>query len=171
MKGDLTQLSAVQAAGAMRAAQLSSEALVEAYLAQIEQTDETIRAWVWLDNDYALEQAREADRIRRAGRATGALHGVPVGLKDIVDTTDMPTQRGTPIFSNRQADADARSKPEYLDTWAAAYAANGDFRRAISLQEEAVALASQDEYAGVRDVLEEHLEAFQKGETITETAP
>ena len=108
MKGDLTQLSAVQAAGAIRAAQLSSEALVEAYLARIEQTDETVRAWVWLDKDYALEQAREADRIRRAGRATGALHGVPVGLKDIVDTTDMPTQRGTPIFSNRQADADAR---------------------------------------------------------------
>ncbi|MEP2027153.1 MAG: amidase [Paracoccaceae bacterium] len=108
MKGDLTQLSAVQAAGAMRAAQLSSVALVEAYLARIEQTDEAIRAWVWLNKDYALEQAREADRIRRAGRAIGALHGVPVGLKDIVDTADIPTERGTTIFADRQPDADAR---------------------------------------------------------------
>ena len=70
-----------------------------------------------------------------------------------------------------EGNADARSKPEYLDTWAAAYAANGDFGRAISLQEEAVEVASEEQYAAVRDVLAEHLEAFQRGETITEKAP
>ena len=70
-----------------------------------------------------------------------------------------------------QEDSDARSKPEYLDTWAAAYAANGEFGRAIELQEEALEAASADQYASVRDVLEAHLEAFQKGETITEKAP
>jgi hypothetical protein len=70
-----------------------------------------------------------------------------------------------------QGDSGARSKPEYLDTWAAAYAANGDFPRAIALQEEAVAAAAADQYAGVREVLSTHLEAFRNKETITEKAP
>ena len=85
-----------------------SEALVSACLARIAETEDTIRAWAHLDADAALQQAREADRVRRAGRATGALHGVPVGLKDIVDTVDMPTERGTPIYKGRMAHEDAR---------------------------------------------------------------
>ena len=68
-------------------------------------------------------------------------------------------------------DADARSKPEYLDTWAAAHAANGNFDRAISLQELALEVAQADQYAAVREVLEEHLEIFKSGELITEKAP
>lgn len=108
IKGDLTKLSAVQAADAIRAGQLTSEALVKACLARIEETEATVRAWAWIDPEAAQQQAREADTLRRRGRATGALHGVPVGLKDIVDTVDMPTQRGTKIFAGRQAHADAR---------------------------------------------------------------
>ena len=108
MKGDLTLLSAVQAVESMTAGRLTSEALVSAYLTRIDATENTVRAWVGLDKDHALAQAREADRIRRAGRATGALHGVPVGLKDIVDTVDMPTQRGSQVFADRRAHTDAR---------------------------------------------------------------
>ena len=107
MKGDLTLLSAVDAAESIRAGRLSSEALTSACLARIEETDEAIKAWAYLDSDQALEQAREMDRIRKSGRATGALHGVPVGLKDIIDTCDMPTGRGSPIFNGRQPDTDA----------------------------------------------------------------
>ncbi len=107
-KIDLTLVSAVDAAEAIRAGRLSSEALVTACLERIEATDEVIRAWVWLDRDAALDQAREMDRVRRAGHATGALHGVPVGLKDIIDTTDMPTTRGSAIFAGRQPDRAAR---------------------------------------------------------------
>lgn len=108
MKGDLTLLSACEAAGLIREGRLLSEELVTQYLDRIEATDATIRAWAWIDRDHALTQAREADRIRKAGHATGALHGVPVGLKDIVDTADMPTQRGTEIFKDRMAHGDAR---------------------------------------------------------------
>jgi Asp-tRNA(Asn)/Glu-tRNA(Gln) amidotransferase A subunit family amidase len=104
----MTTLSAVRAADAIRDGHMTSEALVKACLARIDETEETVRAWAWIDPEAALEQAREADSLRRAGRATGALHGVPVGLKDIVDTADMPTQRGTKIFAGRQAHADAR---------------------------------------------------------------
>ena len=70
-----------------------------------------------------------------------------------------------------RSDDDARSKPEYLDTWAAAHAANGDFGRAISVQEEAVEAARAEEYEDVRAVIEQHLDEFKNGRTITETAP
>lgn len=107
MKGDLTLLSAVDAAESIRAGRLSSEQLTTACLTRIEQTDDTIKAWAHVDRDFALAQAREADRIRKAGHATGALHGVPVGLKDIIDTLVLPTTRGSVIFEGRQPDADA----------------------------------------------------------------
>ena len=108
MKHDLTLLSAVQAAEAIREGRLTSEALTEACLARIEESDGTIRAWAHLDPDYAREQAREMDRVRKAGHATGALHGVPVGLKDIVDTCALPTECGSPVFTGRRPDQDAR---------------------------------------------------------------
>ncbi len=107
MAGDLTTLSAVDAAQAIRDGRLSSEALVQACLDKIAATDGTIRAWAFLDPDLALVQAREMDRIRKAGRATGALHGVPVGLKDIIDTSFMPTECGTPVFAGRRVETDA----------------------------------------------------------------
>jgi hypothetical protein len=68
-------------------------------------------------------------------------------------------------------DEDARSKPEYLDTWAAAHAANGDFGRAISIQEEAVEAAKAEQYESVREIIEQHLDEFKNGRTITEPAP
>jgi Asp-tRNA(Asn)/Glu-tRNA(Gln) amidotransferase A subunit family amidase len=82
--------------------------LVTSCLARIKDTDGAIKAWVFLDADAALAQAAECDRIRKAGLATGPLHGIPVGLKDIIDTAKMPTQRGTPIFAGRQTDHVAR---------------------------------------------------------------
>ncbi len=102
---DLHLLTALQAVEAICAGRLSSEELVEACLAQI--GDDPIKAWAHLDPDLALVQAREMDRIRKAGRATGALHGVPVGLKDIVDTKFLPTERGSPIFVGRKPAHDA----------------------------------------------------------------
>ena len=108
MNGDLYKLPAVDAAAAIASGRLSSVDLVQSCLDQIARTDGTIKAWAFLDPDLALVQAREMDRIRKAGRATGALHGVPVGLKDIIDTSFMPTECGTPVFAGRRADADAR---------------------------------------------------------------
>ncbi|WP_171239545.1 amidase [Ruegeria sp. HKCCA5491] len=107
-KHDLSLFSAVQSAEGIRDGRFSSEALVEDCLKRIEETDSVLRAWAYLDAGLALDQARELDRIRKAGRATGPLHGVPVALKDIVDTKDLPTQRGTPIFEGRQPETDAR---------------------------------------------------------------
>lgn len=102
---DLHLLTAGQAVEAITAGRLSSEAYVEACLKTI--GDDSLHVWAFLDADQALSQAREADRIRKSGRATGALHGVPVGLKDIVDTRGMPTERGSGAFAGRQPGSDA----------------------------------------------------------------
>lgn len=67
--------------------------------------------------------------------------------------------------------AAARERPEYLDTWAATYAATGDFERAVAVQREAVDVAEEADYADVLDILRDHLEAFRAGETISETVP
>ncbi len=92
----------------MQAGRLSSVELVQSCLDRIKVTDDAIKAWTFLDEGAALAQAAECDRQRKAGMALGPLHGIPVGLKDIIDTAKMPTQRGTPIFEGRTTDEVAR---------------------------------------------------------------
>jgi Asp-tRNA(Asn)/Glu-tRNA(Gln) amidotransferase A subunit family amidase len=101
-------LTATEAVQAIASGRLSSVDLVKSCLEQIADTDASIKAWAHLDPESALAQAGECDRIRKAGLGTGPLHGLPVGLKDVIDTRDMPTQRGTDIFKDRQPDKDAR---------------------------------------------------------------
>jgi Asp-tRNA(Asn)/Glu-tRNA(Gln) amidotransferase A subunit family amidase len=104
---DLTALSAVDLAAAIREGQQSSEEVVGAHLARIAEVDDQIEAWAFLDPDHARAQAKQADLARRAGRSVGPLHGVPVGVKDIIDTRDMPTENGTPLDGDRRPTRDA----------------------------------------------------------------
>lgn len=104
---DLADATALEAAAAIRDGQLLSERLVAACLERIDQTEPRVQAWAHIDPELALAQAREADGIRKAGRATGPLQGVPVGIKDIVDTRDWPTERGSTAFSGRRPEHDA----------------------------------------------------------------
>ncbi|WP_320178391.1 amidase [Roseovarius pacificus] len=99
--------SATAAATAIRNGTLSSESLVREYLARIAERDEPIQAWAHLDPERTLEQARAADRMVRDGKRLGALHGVPVAIKDIIDTKDMPTACGSPILEGRRPAEDA----------------------------------------------------------------
>jgi Asp-tRNA(Asn)/Glu-tRNA(Gln) amidotransferase A subunit family amidase len=103
----LSWLSATDAARAIRDGSISSEELVEACLARIREADEAVQAWTFLDPEHALQQARALDRQRSEGRALGALHGVPVGIKDIIDTDDMPTEDGTILHAGRMPGRDA----------------------------------------------------------------
>ena len=66
-----------------------------------------VQAWQFLDEAQALAQARARDRERSEGRALGPLHGVPVGVKDIIDTADMPTENGTVLHAGRRPARDA----------------------------------------------------------------
>jgi Asp-tRNA(Asn)/Glu-tRNA(Gln) amidotransferase A subunit family amidase len=107
---DLTRLDRLGAADAARAiagGAISSEQLVQACLERIREVEPAVQAWQFLDEAHALAQARARDLDRAAGRATGPLHGVPVGIKDIIDTTDMPTEDGTVLHAGRRPDRDA----------------------------------------------------------------
>jgi Asp-tRNA(Asn)/Glu-tRNA(Gln) amidotransferase A subunit family amidase len=107
---DLTNLhsiSATEAARLLRDGVISSEQFVEACLARIAEVDGQVQAWALLDPDYALQQARAADQRRLSGAPVGALHGVPVAIKDIFDTADMPTEYGSAIYAGRTPSRDA----------------------------------------------------------------
>lgn len=104
---DLNALSTVAAAALIGKGEITSEALVAACLARIAAREGEVRAWAYLDPEHALAQARTADAATRIGRGFGVLHGVPVAVKDIIDTADMPTECGTPVFKGRQPTTDA----------------------------------------------------------------
>jgi Asp-tRNA(Asn)/Glu-tRNA(Gln) amidotransferase A subunit family amidase len=101
------EMTAAAAAAAIRQEKLTSEQLVRSCLERIAQADRTVHAWAYLSPARALEQALEADRLQRSGAPLGPLHGVPVGIKDIFDTSDMPTENGTVLHAGRQPQEDA----------------------------------------------------------------
>ena len=100
-------MSASEAARLIRSGALTSEELVADCLVRIRETEPAVQAWTFLDGDYALAQARACDELQRSGRPTGPLHGVPVAIKDIIDTADMPTENGTALHRGRTPRVDA----------------------------------------------------------------
>jgi len=104
---DLHLLSASEAARLIRAGMIRSEELIEACLTRIREVDPEVQAWAFFDPDYALAQARAADQLRLSGAPIGPLHGVPVGIKDIFDTADMPTECGSVLYAGRTPSRDA----------------------------------------------------------------
>ncbi|HEV7616606.1 MAG TPA: amidase [Burkholderiaceae bacterium] len=96
-------LSAVEAAAAVVSKQITSVELVEACLARIDDREPAVEAWTCVDREGALHQARKCD----AEPARGPLHGVPVGIKDVIDTRDLPTEYGSRIFQGHRPQRDA----------------------------------------------------------------
>ncbi len=86
---------------------MSSEHLIQHYLDTIDQTDGDIKAWASIDRSNAIGQARSMDQLRKKGMPTGLLHGIPVGIKDIFDTFDYPTEMNCKAFANRRPDRDS----------------------------------------------------------------
>jgi Asp-tRNA(Asn)/Glu-tRNA(Gln) amidotransferase A subunit family amidase len=101
------QVTTMDLARAIRTGEITAEAVVRSSLDRIQQVENEVRAWTFLDSEYALEQARRADRDLREGHALGPLYGVPVGVKDIFDTADMPTENGTVLHAGRCPTEDA----------------------------------------------------------------
>jgi Asp-tRNA(Asn)/Glu-tRNA(Gln) amidotransferase A subunit family amidase len=96
------RLTASEAEARLSAGTLTAEGLVRDCLERA-QARADVKAWAWLDPEQALAQSRAVDR---AGRP-GLLKGVPVGVKDVIDTVDMPTQHGSPIYRGHRPFADA----------------------------------------------------------------
>ena len=87
---------------------ITSEELLQHHLKQIDETEASVRAWAHLDKEQVVAHANMLDEIRRRGEPLGALHGIPVGLKDIYDTVDYPTEFGSVIHAHRQPEKDCR---------------------------------------------------------------
>jgi len=100
---DLFRLSASEAAARIRDGKLTSEDLVRSCLDRIDAREPQVKAWVHLDRDFALAQARECDK----SASRGPLHGIPFAAKDIMDTADLPTEYGSPIYKGNRPRADA----------------------------------------------------------------
>ncbi|HJQ62655.1 MAG TPA: amidase, partial [Burkholderiales bacterium] len=103
----LNWLSASDAVRAIREGQISAVELAEACLARVRELESRVQAWTFLDPEHVLAQARALDEYRKAGNPLGPLHGVPVGIKDIIDTADMPTEDGTVLHAGRTPAQDA----------------------------------------------------------------
>ena len=99
----LHELAASEAAARIRSGEITSEALVAACLARIDAREADVGAWQHVAREQALAEARAADR----GPPRGALHGIPVGVKDMMNTFDMPTTLGSPIYATRRPSWDA----------------------------------------------------------------
>ena len=100
---DPHELSATEAAVRIDDGDLTSEALIESCIERITAREDDVRAWKYFDADAARAQAKALDR----GPRRGLLHGLPFGVKDIIDTATMPTGYGSPIYEGHQPAIDA----------------------------------------------------------------
>ncbi|OWT74392.1 MULTISPECIES: amidase [unclassified Achromobacter] len=99
----LNHLSAVEAARLLQRRELTAAQLLRACFARIEQREDTVHAWAALDKDAALAHAEALDN----GPIRGPLHGLPFGVKDLMDTSDLPTTYGSSIYKDHRPAADA----------------------------------------------------------------
>lgn len=99
----LNRLTATEIVAAIAAGRTTCEAVARACLERIAAREPAVRAWAHLDPDHVIAQARALDRAP----ARGPLHGVPFGVKDIIDTCDLPTEYGTPIHGGWRPARDA----------------------------------------------------------------
>lgn len=100
-------LSAREAAKAIRGGELTAAALMEACLYRIAAREPDVQAWSFLNPELALSRARLADAWQAAGLPLGLLHGLPVGIKDVFDTVDMPSEYGSAMLRGRRPAEDA----------------------------------------------------------------
>ena len=103
----LADLTALQARDEIARGAAKAVEMVAACLERIAEREPAVQAWAHLDPDHAMRQAEALDRHRATGRPIGPLHGVPVGVKDIIDTRDFPTENGTAFDAGRRPKADA----------------------------------------------------------------
>jgi aspartyl-tRNA(Asn)/glutamyl-tRNA(Gln) amidotransferase subunit A len=108
-RGDeLTRLSIVEASRRIAAREISPVELTRAYLERIETIDGRVNAYITVTAEQVLEQARVLERELVAGRSRGALHGIPIGLKDNIDTAGVLTTAGSAVYADRVPAEDAR---------------------------------------------------------------
>jgi Asp-tRNA(Asn)/Glu-tRNA(Gln) amidotransferase A subunit family amidase len=98
---------AAQVAEQLKAGRLTARQYALGLLTKVNQIEKQVQAWTWLQPEFLLSQADAADKAHREGAEPGPLHGVPVGVKDIIDTRELPTENGTVLHAGRQPQRDA----------------------------------------------------------------
>ncbi|KAL4746365.1 hypothetical protein BDW72DRAFT_207420 [Aspergillus terricola var. indicus] len=101
------RLRAAQALPLIKDNKLSVENYARSLLSRIESRDPTVQAWAYLNPEQVLEQARQLDKVPIDQR--GPLHGVPIGVKDVIYTKDMPTEHNSPLYKDSNVPVDAAS--------------------------------------------------------------
>ena len=102
-KSNLNELPAWRAAELLANRELSATDLMRACLDRVLERDAAVHAFAYLDPDAALAQARSLD----SGPIRGPLHGLPLGVKDLFDTAEMPTSYGSPVYAGHRPNSDA----------------------------------------------------------------
>jgi Asp-tRNA(Asn)/Glu-tRNA(Gln) amidotransferase A subunit family amidase len=103
----LVELTAAEAAGKIARGDISSEEYIRAVIRQVNSVEDKVQAFIHFDPEHALAQAKERDAHRANGNTLGPLHGLPVGIKDCIDTSDYPTENGSALFAGRRPHKDA----------------------------------------------------------------
>ena len=104
---DIFSLSINELVSKMKEGQISSIEVCKAYIERINRFEKDVKAWSFLDKKILLEKAEEADEYRKSGKPLGPLHGLPVAVKDIFGTIDMPTECGTVFRRKKSASQDS----------------------------------------------------------------
>ena len=99
---NIFQLTVSEIAEKIKKSDLNSVDLCKSYIEQIDKFEKDVKAWAHFDKKLLLEKAEEADNHRKSGKPLGPLHGMPVAIKDIIGTYDMPTECGT-VFRKKMS--------------------------------------------------------------------
>ncbi len=99
---DVSSLSAYELSLKLQSGEITSVELCNAYLDRIKKFEKDVQAWQFIDKKLLIEKAEEADNYRKSGKPLGPLHGMPVAVKDIIGTYDMPTECGT-VFRKKMS--------------------------------------------------------------------
>src|SRR5688500_14089330 len=103
----MSELTIAKASELLRRRQISAVELTTSCLQRIEQLNPVLNAFITVMHQSALDQARKADDELRAGSWRGPLHGLPIGLKDLIDTAGVKTTCGSALFADRVPPEDA----------------------------------------------------------------
>ena len=104
---EIFSISAIELVERMKSGEISCVDVCKEYLKRYDKFEKEVKAWVFMDKKLLLEKASEKDEYRKSGKPLGPLHGLPIGIKDIIGTQDMPTECGTVLRKGISESADA----------------------------------------------------------------
>ena len=104
---EVSSLSAYELSLKLKSGEISSIDLCKSYIDRIKKFEKDVKAWQFFDEKLLLEKAQEADDYRKSGKPLGPLHGMPVAIKDIIGTYDMPTECGTVFRKKKSSSQDS----------------------------------------------------------------